>query len=161
MIIASLYSLPVKSLKEGYKYTFSLNKAGFVQSKLMRPEQVSERLNKPKEETRKRAYGESRFGPVKGAFYYVDRPRSLKRLGFEPGVVIYRDGFRVEPYGSSEDDWLGVKSKKASRQGHAPISPSRLFGFIEISRHNNPHLKDLTNREGLLETEDFEEFHTL
>jgi signal transduction histidine kinase len=64
----------------------------------------------------------------------------------------------VEPYGREHDDWLEIKARKASRHGHAPITPPRLFGFVEITRDDNPKLKDLTNREGLIETPEFTEF---
>jgi len=144
--------------QEGYKYTFSLSKGGRITRKLSRPRRVAKKLGKQVEETKRSTYGTSSFGPIKGAFYYVDHPRSLTRQGFEPGVAVYRDGFRVEPYGRSDDDWLGVKSWKAKRHGHAPITPSRLFGFVEITQDENPKLKDVTNREGLLDTPEFAQF---
>lgn len=142
----------------GYKYTFSLSKGGTRTRKMSRPRQTAKKLGKETEESERKEVGSRSFGPVKGAFYYVDRPGSLKRQGFEPGVAVYRDGFRVEPYGREHDDWLEIKARKASRHGHAPITPPRLFGFVEITRDDNPELKDLTNREGLIETPELTEF---
>jgi signal transduction histidine kinase len=146
--------------QEGYKYSFSLSKGGRITRKTSRPKRVAKELGKQIEETKRKMYGTTSFGPIKGAFYYMDHPRSLKRRGFESGVGIYRDRFRVEPYGRPDDDWLEVKSWKASRSGHAPITPSRLFGFVEITRDENPRLKDVTNREGLLDTPEFAEFRS-
>jgi len=146
--------------QEGYKYSFSLSKGGRITRKTSRPKRVAKELGKQIEETKRKMYGTTSFGPIKGAFYYVDHPRSLKRRGFESGVGIYRDGFRVEPYGRPSDDWLEVKSWKAKRHGHAPITHSRLFGFVEITRDNNPKLRDVTNREGLLSTLEFAKFHS-
>jgi len=152
----------VKSVFEaqpGYQYTFSLTKGGYFRWKLSRPRRVVKSLDKPAEETKRKKYGTTSFGPIRGEFYYVDRPGSLKKQGFEPGIGVYRDGFRVEPYGRRDDDWLQVKSRKASRHGHAPISPSKLFGFVEITRADNAGLKDVTNREGLLDSREFRAFH--
>lgn len=144
----------------GYKYTFSLSKGGYRTRRLSRPRRVAKTLDKQTEEAGRKKYGTTAFGPIKGEFYYVDHPRSLTRQGFEAGVGIYRDGFRVEPYGRPGDDWLEVKSWKAKRHGHAPITPSRLFGFVEITRDNNPKLRDVTNREGLLNSPEFAEFRS-
>jgi len=146
--------------QKGYGYTFSLSKGGRIRRKISRPKRVAKKLGKQVEETKRKMCGMTSFGPIKGAFYYVDHPRSLKMRGFESGVEVYRDGFRVEPYGRPDDDWLEVKSWKASRSGHAPITPSRLFGFVEITRDENPRLKDVTNREGLLDTPEFAEFRS-
>ena len=151
----------VKSVFEaqpGYYYTFSLTRGGYLRWKLSRPARVAKSLDKPAETAKRKKYGTSSFGPIRGAFYYVNRPGSLTKRGFESGVGIYRDGFRVEPYGRPADDWLEVKSRKAKRHGHAPITPSRLFGFVEITRAENPELKDVTNREGLLESPQFAAF---
>ncbi len=142
----------------GYTYAFSLSKGGRITRRISRPRRSVQKLGRPAEETSRRMYGTTSFGPVRATFYYVDSARSLKRAGFEPGVAIYRDGFRVEPYGREDDDWLKIKTRKASRHGHAPITPSRLFGFVEITRDENPDLKDVTNREGLLDTPEFMDF---
>lgn len=142
----------------GYKYAFSLSKGGRRTRRLSRPRRVAKELGKQTEETERKRYGRTSFGPMRGEFYYVDHPGALTRRGFKPGVGIYRDGFRVEPYGRPGDDWLEVKSWKAKRHGHAPITPSRLFGFVEITVHDNPQLRDVTNREGLLDTPEFKEF---
>ena len=145
--------------QQGYHYAFSLTRGRFLTWKLQRPARVAKSLEKATEEKGRKKYGATSFGPVRGEFYYVDRPGSLKKQGFEPGIRVYRDGFRVEPYGRSGDDWLQVKSRKASRHGHAAISPSRLFGFVEITSADNAGLKDVTNREGLLDSREFAAFH--
>jgi len=75
-----------------------------------------------------------------------------------PGVVVYRDGLRVEPAGSAGADWLGLVEKRAKRAGHMPLVPSRLFGFVEISREDNPGLQDATNRRSFVAGPPFNAF---
>jgi signal transduction histidine kinase len=85
-------------------------------------------------------------------FYFIVRPTRQQSKGLLPGVRVYRDGFRIEPFGSERADWLGVAEKRAKRAGHAHIVPSRLFGFVTISRKEHPDLKDTTSREALVDT---------
>jgi signal transduction histidine kinase len=85
--------------------------------------------------------------------YFLGRPSRAESRGLTAGVRIYRDGFRVEPFGSQAADWLGISEKRAKRAGHAHVVPTRLFGFVEISRTEHPKLKDTTSREALIDTE--------
>lgn len=85
-------------------------------------------------------------------YYYVKRPKSTQVHGHPAGVFLFRDGFRIEPFGSGTADWLGIGEKRAKRAGHAHIVPSRLFGFIAISRQEHEGLRDTTSREALLDT---------
>ncbi len=140
-----------------YKYVFTLNKKGDLVWSLTRPKGLARELNM---RTVRSGTGTQPniFGFVSGTFYYLPSSRAIIGQGYKAGVGIYRDGFVVEPYGSEDNDWLEIKHLKASRQGHAPISPSRLFGFVEISRDKNPKLKDVTNREGIQESKEFDAF---
>jgi signal transduction histidine kinase/anti-sigma regulatory factor (Ser/Thr protein kinase) len=148
---------PSFSADDVYKLVFSLSKSGNLVWSLSRPKVIARELDtKPvRSDTDTRT---NIFGSVSGTFYYLDSSRVITNQGYKPGVGIYRDGFVVEPYGNEDNDWLEIKRHKASRQGHAPISPSRLFGFVEISRANNPKLKDVTNREGIQESKEFDAF---
>jgi signal transduction histidine kinase len=90
---------------------------------------------------------------LRARFYYFDkRPNKTTAKGLSDGVRVYRDGFRIEPFGSRTADWLHIAEKRAKRAGHAHIVPSRLFGFVEISRTSNPDLADTTSRQALLDT---------
>jgi hypothetical protein len=85
--------------------------------------------------------------------YYLKRPAKAKRKGLTAGVRVYRDGVRLEPFGSPSADWLGLSEKRARLAGHAHIVPSRLFGFVEVSRLKHEDLKDTTGRQALIDTE--------
>ncbi|MBO6023229.1 MAG: ATP-binding protein [Bacteroidales bacterium] len=66
------------------------------------------------------------------------------------GIYIYRDGFRVLPYGRKEMDFLRLEEKRTIRLGSYFFSYRRMFGYIELSRMGNPLLKDRSSREGLI-----------
>jgi len=99
------------------------------------------------------------FGPLSAKlFFFVRRPKKANINGAAPGIAIYRDGIRVEPAGSSSSDWLGLLEKRAKRSGHMPLVPSRLFGFVKISREENPDLLDATNRRAFIHGPQLEAF---
>lgn len=99
------------------------------------------------------------FGAVNARFFFfVGRPKKALVGNALPGVAVFRDGMRVEPAGSSSADWLGLLAKRAKRAGHMPLVPSRLFGFVEISRHENPDLQDATNRRSFIHGHKFDAF---
>ncbi|QEG02388.1 CAI-1 autoinducer sensor kinase/phosphatase CqsS [Stieleria maiorica] len=64
------------------------------------------------------------------------------------GLALYRDGFRVPPYGSEEDDWLDLDRRALASQGYK-VNRAQLIGKVDISAAANPKLEDQTNREGL------------
>lgn len=64
------------------------------------------------------------------------------------GILLFRDGFRVFPYGEDEDDWLALDRRALGRSGYA-LNKTQFVGRVIISRTANPALVDQTNREGL------------
>ncbi len=69
------------------------------------------------------------------------------------GGMVYRDGFRVNPYGGPDDDWLGL-DRKALASGGYKMNRNQLIGKIAISALKNPALLDQTNREGIRDTDE-------
>lgn len=67
------------------------------------------------------------------------------------GLMVYRDGFRVNPYGSSDDDWLDL-DPKAFGSGGYKMNRSQIVGRAAISSSDNPKLVDQSNREGLIDS---------
>ncbi len=80
-----------------------------------------------------------------------DRRAVLAQQEQWSGILLYRDGFRVFPYGSEDDDWLELDRRALRRSGYT-LNKTQLIGRVEISRMRNPGLVDQTNREGLRET---------
>ena len=80
------------------------------------------------------------------------------------GVRIYRDNFRVRPYGdwdSSAYDWLLLSNRKAKSpaapshpDGKWRVGADQICGTVLISR-TNITLPDQANREGFVETPEF------
>jgi signal transduction histidine kinase len=74
-------------------------------------------------------------------------------------IYLYRDKIRVAPYGDADDDWLKIDTLRGTKRAGEFLSNDQTVGFVEISKKENPRLKDKTNREGLIEegstTEDF------
>ena len=66
------------------------------------------------------------------------------------GVSIYRDGFRVLPFGEQDDDWLRLDMRRVQEPTQR-LSNNQIVGYVLIGRDTNPELTDQTNREGLIE----------
>ena len=76
------------------------------------------------------------------------------------GVSVYRDGIRIMPYGERGNDWLNLDNRRIQMPGKR-IGNENIIGMIEINQGTNIHLKDKTNREGLIEDEYYERFRSL
>ncbi len=80
------------------------------------------------------------------------------------GIKLYRDNFKVRPYGEEGGlfDWLGL-SELAQRQpaavthysGQWNVPPYQLIGNVGIGRDRNPLLYDMANREGLVQNDEY------
>ncbi|WPS88078.1 sensor histidine kinase [Brevibacillus halotolerans] len=66
------------------------------------------------------------------------------------GVKIYRDKFRVLPYGSEGNDWLGLT--KLSQSGGSFFAPkvANTIGYVELNSLDNAKLVEMTNRQGFI-----------
>jgi signal transduction histidine kinase len=72
------------------------------------------------------------------------------------GINIYRDGFRVLPYGEPQDDWLRLDLRRVQNPT-LRLSNNQIYGVVHISADSNPQLKDQSNREGLDENQALED----
>lgn len=68
------------------------------------------------------------------------------------GINIYRDGFRVLPYGEPQDDWLRLDLRRVQNPT-LRLSNNQIYGVVHISADSNPKLRDQSNREGLDENQ--------
>ena len=82
---------------------------------------------------------------------------TLRILDTYCGIKIYRDNFRVKPYGEIGNDWLELdKSKVRDTHGYR-VGNNQTVGVIKISDETNPFLIDATNREGIIENRAYEQ----
>lgn len=84
--------------------------------------------------------------------------RTAQEVGAEyGGIRVYRDGFRVLPYGEPRDDWLKLAYDTGRRNLLMPASNNNFFGQIELSSDVNVLLEETSSREGLIDNEAFEQ----
>lgn len=91
-------------------------------------------------------------------------PKDLKgfreTLDDVAGVSIYRDGFRVLPFGESGDDWLGLDLRRV-QSPTLRLSNNQIVGNVFIGADANQELKDQSNREGFLAGTAYSDLQTL
>lgn len=110
--------------------------------------------------------------------FYVREASLLREIGIKraaldsflkrfQGVRIYRDNFRVKPYGDpsidrGDKDWLRLNERRIQHPagvghpiGQWRVAENQVVGNVFITKQNNPKLRDQTNREGLEENQAF------
>ncbi|MFW9888599.1 MAG: sensor histidine kinase [Candidatus Thorarchaeota archaeon] len=121
----------------------------------------------------------SEVGPVSLKVYFFVLKKSIlgdfsrtkaSRISREhAGIRIFYDGFRIPPYGDSQNDWLGLDEFKAGArtavdselkqflvegQKRPMLSRprnSQVFGFVEVSRLKNPNITVSMSRDHIEE----------
>jgi signal transduction histidine kinase len=101
-------------------------------------------------------------------FNFRERTELLNTFG---GIKIFRDHFRVRPYGElggDSFDWLGLGSRQAESPaapshsvGQWRVRPGQVTGSIHISRLNNFQFQDKSSREGIQHNDTFDAFKRL
>ncbi|MDX1402252.1 MAG: hypothetical protein R3245_10045, partial [Kiloniellales bacterium] len=90
-------------------------------------------------------------GPVKVTMHSFDlESEAISRVGPRmevrawlrewSGISIYRNGFRVLPYGEPDDDWLRLDQRRVNNPV-VRLSNNQICGFVEISRDASPELR--------------------
>lgn len=73
------------------------------------------------------------------------------------GIRLYRNGFRVLPYGEPGNDWTRLDASVRKRQILTPHANNSFFGFVEITDSKGEIYEETSSREGLIENEAFNE----
>ncbi len=79
----------------------------------------------------------------------------MKKAG---GISVYRDNVRVLPYGEPDNDFLELEERRSKSAGYYLFSHRNMFGRIDITSSENPHLEDKSSREGFLENQYYNYF---
>lgn len=66
------------------------------------------------------------------------------------GVYMYRDQFRILPYG--KNDWLGF-TRRSQKEKATILKVGNVSGYIHIEGKNSETIREQTNRQGILEDE--------
>lgn len=95
--------------------------------------------------------------------YYGDRISGIELKKIQElsktagGVRLYRNGFRVLPYGEPKDDWTNIDKRWSTESGkiNTPLNNQNLFGFVEIIDPTGNIFEETASREGLIENDAF------
>lgn len=138
-------------------------------------ENIQEELhwNEDKKELEVLELSEPSFGFIKMHIYYFNSKDKKKfKLAYKAkdlaidGFKVYRDGILATPFveiASTEEgvdkyrDILGIDKRRWSNF-FGKISSHDFIGIIEITKENNPSIKDLTNRQDFEDTKGYKEF---
>lgn len=100
------------------------------------------------------------------AYYYIygskyipkTQNKLIRELAKERGGIrIYRNGFRVLPYGEPSDDWLRLDADRPNDKKFVPYANQNFFGFVELIDKEGKLFEETSSREGLIENEAFKE----
>lgn len=98
--------------------------------------------------------------------YYVSiTKQELKNIqniaNEQGGLKLYRNGFRVLPYGDKNNDWLEIDTRAFNESGiNVPFGNRNIFGFVEILDPTGKDFEETASREGLIENEQYLELVT-
>lgn len=79
-------------------------------------------------------------------------------MGMRPvkfgSIFLYKNGFRIHPYGEEKDDWLMLEQRKG--QGYSRYLATReLIGRVEINRRQRGFREVSSRHAGVVETEEY------
>jgi len=131
----------------------------------------SDKLNFPQDvflignDEKNRENTEAKFNLIKGlhfkVHYFIYEPTLfapgtftfIRDLSYETGGIrLYRNGFRVLPYGEQGDDWLGLDKSNNRSIVLGPHMNRSFFGFVELEDKEG-NFEETSSREGVIESE--------
>jgi len=85
---------------------------------------------------------------------YFGKNEAKRVLNDLSGINLFREGFRIRPYGDPGNDWLAL-DKTRVQNPTMRIGSNQIAGYIQIDSEKNSDLKEKSSREGLLENNSF------
>jgi len=150
------------------RYTYSFLNPTFPLLKREAKDIITEDAKAPKKfEGKRKPY----CGPFRVRFYVWDLDpatlgETIQRAYYNnyvkphTGIRIYRDAFRVWPYGEEDDDSFSLDLRRVNNPTQC-LSRNQVIGIVEISGAENPELRDKTDREGMILNREYEDFKEL
>ncbi|WP_122418506.1 sensor histidine kinase [Pseudomonas viridiflava] len=96
----------------------------------------------------------------KAGFGHLGVRDARKLLDGVAGIAIYREGFRIRPYGDGENDWLTLDAKRVQNPT-MKIGRNQVAGSVNIDDENASQLLERSSREGLEENGSFRRLQSL
>ena len=93
-----------------------------------------------------------------GTSYNFNEARNI--LNTLNGISIYRNNFRIRPYGEPGFDWLLLDKRRVDNPS-LRIGSNQVIGYIYIESEENSHLEEKSARDGLKENEYFNSFRNI
>ncbi|MCX4139343.1 ATP-binding protein [Paraburkholderia sp. SEWSISQ10-3 4] len=78
-------------------------------------------------------------------------------LDKQGGIRVYRNGFRVLPYGEPFDDWLRLERSSSLREILPPHRNNNFLGYVRIDDADGKVFEETASREGLVENDAYKE----
>ncbi|WP_276481685.1 sensor histidine kinase [Paraflavitalea pollutisoli] len=178
--------LDMNIVKREYSHLFKGAKAPYDLTSLSKPsvkisKSIFELLTWPKDNDN--TYRLQKVGSFSFSFYYLkirnsskeeypnkdfsgsERAAIMEKFG---GIKIYRDSFKVRPYGEKGNDWLKLGERVSQspagagqRIGDWRVGPRQIAGAVYISRIANKQIIDKSDRESLVENDSFKIFTSI
>jgi len=105
---------------------------------------------------------DSRYKNLRGvyfkAYYFIYAPEYLARrqghvkayVQKHGGIKVYRNGFRVRPYGDPNNDWLALDLSSRTRGVLPPHANTNFIGFVDLLDQEGKTFEETSSREGLI-----------
>ncbi|MBS4067341.1 MAG: ATP-binding protein [Sulfurimonas sp.] len=110
------------------------------------------------------SYGafELKLGHIEGSFGTSKMNEDLyreigKKMDAFGGLYIYKNDFRILPYGRQEYDFLKFEERRSKRAGTYFFSHRKMAGYIGLTNANNG-FREKAGREGFIDTKAYKEF---
>lgn len=71
------------------------------------------------------------------------------------GIAIYRDGFRIRPYGDAANDWLTLDTRRVQAPS-LRIGQNQIAGYLNVETQETSSLVEKSSREGFEQNAAFE-----
>ena len=115
----------------------------------------------------------TRCGPFSINFAYVQgaaresrlpreqHARIIQKLDRMGGLYVYRNGIRILPYGSADNDFLRIEERRNFGAAYYFFSARRMFGAIELPIDSSSRLIEKAGREGFRDNTAYRQFREI
>ncbi|MDU8964575.1 sensor histidine kinase [Clostridium tertium] len=86
--------------------------------------------------------------------FYLGKLQTRQLLNEISGIKLYRNNFRIRPYGEIENDWLNLDKERVQNPSFK-IGNNQICGQVVISSEEESNLIESSSREGLKENSSY------